>query len=129
MVEDLRWTTPHSFDTDFNPLIRAITRYHAFLDIQQSSSKFSLVPTLDIDLVLHTHLLSHYKYREDSTRLLGQVLKHEDKVEENELANAFEETAKAWNRHFGVPLTTCGCVSGEASHTPFFKLNPLNSRR
>jgi hypothetical protein len=83
----LRWTEPDYFETreDEIALQHAIARYHAFvleyvsfsltfacfdkvhsfLDLMSTTPGSFLVPTLDIDLVWHTHQLMTFKYETD----------------------------------------------------------------
>ncbi|KAH9832602.1 uncharacterized protein C8Q71DRAFT_860985 [Rhodofomes roseus] len=105
------WTAPGYFDTpgDGVVLIHAITRYHAFLDLMTGSPASFFVPTLDIDLVWHTHQLMAGRYSDDCKRYVGRYIDYDDKVEENRIANAFDITCQAWQQHFKVPYTHCGC--------------------
>ncbi|KAH7101531.1 hypothetical protein BKA62DRAFT_179183 [Auriculariales sp. MPI-PUGE-AT-0066] len=113
------WTEPGRFSTDPSVLLRAIARYHAFLDLTSSAPSPFFVPTLDIDIAWHTHQLKARNYREDTLSLLERQLDHNDKVEEGMLSNSFDLTAQAWQRRFGVPYSVCGCVapSSESSTT------------
>ncbi|TFY63748.1 hypothetical protein EVJ58_g3067 [Rhodofomes roseus] len=105
------WTAPGYFDTpgDEVVLIHAITRYHAFLDFMTGSPASFFVPTLDIDLVWHTHQMMAGRYSDDCKRYVGRYIDHDDKVEENRIANAFDITCQAWQQRLKVPYTHCGC--------------------
>ncbi|KZT63753.1 hypothetical protein DAEQUDRAFT_699761 [Daedalea quercina L-15889] len=107
----LSWTAPGHFDkpTDEIVLMHAITRYHAFLDLLTTSPAAFFVPTLDIDLVWHTHQLMAGQYADDCMEYVGRYIDHDDKVEENHLSNAFDLTCTAWSKRFKVPYTHCGC--------------------
>ena len=79
-----------------------------------SSSGILFVPTLDIDLVSHTHQLISEKYRSDCTKYVGRFIDQwviflflhvfskisddpsDDKVEGLELSSAFDITCEAW---------------------------------
>ena len=52
----------------------------------------TLVPTLDIDLIWHVHMLSPHDYREDCKEMLGRLLTHDDQKSDEELSGAFEAT-------------------------------------
>ncbi|KAK7037408.1 hypothetical protein VNI00_011158 [Paramarasmius palmivorus] len=75
-MNDLGWTNASSLnETDATIRLQsAVTRYHAFLDLIYSSPKSFFVPTLDIDLVWHTHQLIPSKYEEDCLRFLNRFL-------------------------------------------------------
>ncbi|KAH9930344.1 uncharacterized protein B0H18DRAFT_905631 [Fomitopsis serialis] len=78
------WTSPGYFDKPIDEvvLVHAITRYHAFLDMMTSSPASFFVPTLDIDLIWHTHQLMAGKYADDCMKYVGRYIDHDDKVEE-----------------------------------------------
>ncbi|KAK7035892.1 hypothetical protein R3P38DRAFT_3484110 [Favolaschia claudopus] len=110
-MHELEWTKPGFFDNaeDEIALQHAIARYHAFLDLMSSSPASFFVPTLDIDLVWHTHQLMAEDYANDTMRYVGRFVDHDDKVEESQLANAFDITCGAWKKRFGIQYTHCGC--------------------
>ncbi|GAA6022793.1 hypothetical protein JCM10207_000420 [Rhodosporidiobolus poonsookiae] len=107
-MHDLGWLEPGRFDEDDTILQRCVARYHAFLDLLSSTPSMFCVPTLDIDLAWHTHQLTE-RYATDMVFYTGRFIDHDDKVEENALATAFDVTARAWQSRFGVPYSTCGC--------------------
>ena len=92
---DLGWTRPGFFDTsdDERALQHALARYHAyatffcstsnllntrllysFLDLMSSSPVSFFVPTLDIDLVWHTHQLMPNKYKSDCEQYINRFV-------------------------------------------------------
>jgi len=58
-MDNFGWTKPGYFDDPKDEIVlqHAIARYHAFLDLMTTSQSTFFVPTLDIDLVWHTHQL------------------------------------------------------------------------
>ncbi|KAG6845592.1 hypothetical protein H0H87_007271 [Tephrocybe sp. NHM501043] len=68
-MQDLHWTSIGFFDAPEDKAIlkHAIARYHSFLDLMATSPTSFLVPTLDIDLVRHTHQMPGSKYDTHST--------------------------------------------------------------
>ncbi|KAJ2921920.1 hypothetical protein H1R20_g15175, partial [Candolleomyces eurysporus] len=110
-IAKLGWTRPGYTDSPrITPtLMNAVARYHAFLDLLSTGSESLLVPTLDIDLVWHTHQLMPEKYHNDCMNSLGRFIDHDDKVDIVSLSTAFDETYKAWTSRFGVSYTCCGC--------------------
>ncbi|KAG8919029.1 hypothetical protein FRC01_001517 [Tulasnella sp. 417] len=107
----ISWTDIGKFDSDSNELAlkRAIAGYHAFLDIMAQNPDAFLVPTLSIDLAWHTHQLLCVNYRETTLDLVGTIVDHDDSVEQETLAAAFDQTARLWSSRFSVPYSTCGC--------------------
>jgi Glycine-rich domain-containing protein-like len=95
-MRDLHWTEPNYFDKEEPAvaLLYAIARYHAlvnfehlgsvftvdtdvihsFLDLIASSPSTFCVPTLDIDLVWHTHQLIADKYGDDCIRFVKHFI-------------------------------------------------------
>ena len=71
---------------------RAVTRYAQFLELAKAHPNETLVPTLDVDLIWHVHMLSPLDYRDDCQSMLGKLLSHDDRMEDTQLATAFEET-------------------------------------
>ncbi|KAJ7684433.1 hypothetical protein DFH06DRAFT_1073106 [Mycena polygramma] len=110
-MHDLQWTKAGFFDNadDVISLHHAIARYHAFFDLIASSPASFFVPTLDIDLAWHTHQLMASKYSQDTIKLVGRFIDHDDKVEESHLASSFDSTCRAWKKRFGVQYAHCGC--------------------
>ncbi|KAA1466623.1 hypothetical protein DENSPDRAFT_46315 [Dentipellis sp. KUC8613] len=110
-MHELGWTEPNFFDIPEEEVVlsHATVRYHAFLDLMFSSPSSFFVPTLDIDLVWHTHQLLAANYQRDCIRYVGRYVDHDDKVEESHLADAFDLTCRAWNARFNVPYMHCGC--------------------
>ncbi|KIJ93443.1 hypothetical protein K443DRAFT_135047 [Laccaria amethystina LaAM-08-1] len=108
---DLGWTQPGFFDSaeDKVALQHAIARYHAFMDLMTTSPASFFVPTLDIDLVWHTHQLIPHKYGADCQRYVKRFIDHDDKIENLQLAAAFDITCNAWKERFNVKYTYCGC--------------------
>ncbi|KAG8821508.1 hypothetical protein FRC17_009795 [Serendipita sp. 399] len=115
----LGWTRPGRFDLvdESAPLVRAVARYHAFLDLMAVNPSLFLVPTLDIDLAWHTHQLKSPNYRVDTLRYLQRTPNHDDNVESTGLSKGYDTTAKAWKARFGVPYSVCGCVPDRDSQS------------
>lgn len=57
--------------------IRAINCYKMFLSLAYLHPKIPLVPTQEIDLVWHYHILHTRKYRQDCQMLFGRFIDHE----------------------------------------------------
>ncbi|EAU82563.2 hypothetical protein CC1G_12143 [Coprinopsis cinerea okayama7 len=108
---DLGWTGPGYFDApeDEIALQHALARYHAFMDLLASSPTSFFVPTLDIDLVWHTHQLRSADYAADCQRYISRFIDHDDKVDGFKLSSAFDITCRAWKDRFGIEYTYCGC--------------------
>lgn len=95
-------------------LSRATTRYSQFLKLIKANSGKMMVPTLDIDLVWHTHQLSPSHYYADTTKLTGRYLNHDDKVVQDQLDTRFAMTRDQYRIRFGKEYQVCGCWDCEA---------------
>ena len=90
-------------------LTHAVNKYHQFLFLikcdRHNSSRRRKVPTIAIDLAWHTHqLLSTSCYIQDTARITGSPLGHDDDVEgESEVAKLrddFHRTKTQWSEAF-----------------------------
>ncbi len=61
-----------------------------------SSPAGFFVPTLDIDLVWHTHQLMAQQYSRHCLEYVRRFADHDDKVAEDKLSDAFDTTCRAW---------------------------------
>jgi len=81
----------------------AVDRYFGFLELARENPRILLVPTLDIDLIWHAHMLSPGDYRSDCDVVLGKLLKHNDNVPAGELGSSFQHTQQLWEKKHGKP--------------------------
>ncbi|TCD60000.1 hypothetical protein EIP91_010927 [Steccherinum ochraceum] len=112
-MDDFGWTQPGYFDDPKDEVVlhRAISRYHGFLDLLSRFPSAFMVPTLDIDLVWHTHQLTGSTYLWHCIQYVGRYVDHDDKVDDSTLTESFDLTCLAWKQHFKIPYTYCGCPS------------------
>ncbi|KAH8194952.1 hypothetical protein TruAng_010893 [Truncatella angustata] len=98
---------------------RLVVKYQRFVQIMASNSNKVAVPTLDVDLAWHTHQLSPRSYLEFTFAKTGKFIDHDDKINEDKLASAFEWTSKTYQGLFGEVYSECTCwycESVRASH-------------
>eukprot|EP00408_Alexandrium_pacificum_P058569 CAMPEP_0171159398 /NCGR_PEP_ID=MMETSP0790-20130122/3019_1 /TAXON_ID=2925 /ORGANISM="Alexandrium catenella, Strain OF101" /LENGTH=760 /DNA_ID=CAMNT_0011623895 /DNA_START=94 /DNA_END=2377 /DNA_ORIENTATION=- len=94
---------PHYRDYKF--LHKAADRYIAnFLELKKRFPAKFWVPTYDIDACWHAHMLHPKDYAAETEKLAGQVLNHDDSVndrtEGSKLTSCWEETVETWRRAF-----------------------------
>ncbi|KAJ4294725.1 hypothetical protein N0V88_004959 [Collariella sp. IMI 366227] len=77
-------------------LTQAQARYIKFLQLLHAHSTLTFVPTLDIDLVWHTHQLSPIPYRNYCTTHVGRPINHDDTIKASSRSNALDDTKKHW---------------------------------
>ncbi|KAI1014633.1 hypothetical protein LB503_004108 [Fusarium chuoi] len=92
---------------------RAITRYQNFCKLLKIS-KTTVVPTLDIDLVWHTHQCTAKHYGQAMKVLTGKFVNHDDTIEKPQLGDGFGETRRLYRVYFGQEYRSCGCWDCQA---------------
>lgn len=95
-------------------LRRAIDRYDKFVRLFGLYPGKMLVPTLDIDLVWHTHQLYAGGYESAMRQRTGRFVDHDDKLGGNVLKGGMEETRELWWVNYGAGYEVCGCWDCEA---------------
>ncbi|KAJ3131282.1 hypothetical protein HK100_006554 [Physocladia obscura] len=89
-----------------NALAKAIFRYRRFIDLMKVKPTNFLVPTLDVDLIWHTHQLFPENYKNFGLREIGRVINHDDNVAAEILSESFETTANLWKATFQEKYST-----------------------
>ncbi|KAI8065460.1 hypothetical protein BC940DRAFT_82825 [Gongronella butleri] len=100
-VSRLNWKDAESFR-------RAIRGYHDFLHLIKTNPRKTMVPTLEIDCVWHTHMLKVGSYRQFCLRHLGRVINHDDSIPSTAIDTHVRATLDAWKKnslHYEVDLT------------------------
>ncbi|EAW09083.1 uncharacterized protein ACLA_078310 [Aspergillus clavatus NRRL 1] len=95
-------------------LRRAIDRYDHFLLLFRLCPGTVLVPTLDIDLVWHTHQCSAAVYEAGMDVRAGRFINHEDTIQPAVLRTQSDETDVLFRRYFGLQYHVCLCWECEA---------------
>jgi uncharacterized protein DUF1399 len=95
-------------------LRRGIARYDKFLQLLRACPNTMLVPTLDIDLVWHTHQCTGDTYSKDMEHLVGRFINHDDTIAKGRLGDGFALSRKLFRVHFGAEYQVCGCWDCEA---------------
>ena len=93
---------PRFGDDDF--LEQGVEHYSKFLQLKNDSS-LPLVPTYQIDLMWHTHMLVNTeKYNHDCIRLHGSTFHHDDSLNDrtkgSKLDLAFQATIQLWKKAY-----------------------------
>jgi hypothetical protein len=84
-------------------LERATHRYLAFLKLAPTVDG-PIVPTLDIDIIWHSHMLSPIDYFPECKTLAGRVLDHNDEMPNDQLSTAFNRTKSTWEKQYHTPM-------------------------
>eukprot|EP00178_Gracilaria_changii_P018986 TRINITY_DN551_c0_g1_i2.p1 TRINITY_DN551_c0_g1~~TRINITY_DN551_c0_g1_i2.p1 ORF type:complete len:255 (+),score=29.47 TRINITY_DN551_c0_g1_i2:341-1105(+) len=90
----------------------AVHRYRNFLRLQQLRPDEVWVPTYDIDVCWHAHMLHLRWYNTKTVKLRGSVLKHDDSLNDrttgSELNQRWNATASTWAHTFSSPIHIAG---------------------
>lgn len=90
-------------------MARLVEKHRRFFKIMADHPRKVAVPTLDVDLAWHTHQLSPKAYFDYSNKVCGRFVDHDDKIEEDKLATAFEWTSKVYQEQYGEIYSECTC--------------------
>lgn len=91
-------------------LSRGRSRYRDFFVLLGAYPANTMVPTIDIDLVWHTHQLNPPAYRAFSLEVAGgRFVNHIDTISNATRGNAFGVIRDLWQRHFGEEYSRCFC--------------------
>jgi len=102
---------PHYRDQCF--LEAAVERYlDKFLELKRRRPQEFWVPTYDIDIIWHAHMLNPVPYFLETNSLCGLFLPHDDSVNDrsagSDLLTRWEATQKAWQECFADGGPTVG---------------------
>jgi hypothetical protein len=92
---------------DFTPAqaTRAIWQYGLFLFLAKQYPSMRLVPTEEIDAVLHAHIATDRQYQDDCQTLLGGCVHHSaglgTRGDRKEWLEAFDRTKQLFEKTFG----------------------------
>lgn len=100
---------------------RAVDRYDKFLKLFVLYPGKTLVPTLDIDLVWHTHQCSAALYEETMRARTGRYINHDDKIGKEKLGHGADETSHLFRTRFGQEYSVCLCWDCEMLTTALEK--------
>lgn len=103
------------YDTSIIP--RAIIRYDNFFRLMRDWPGM-VIPTLDIDLVWHTHLLNFPSYSEYSKVVAGQIIGHHDKIDEEKLDKLWDKSCELYKTKYGEQLSLCSCPYCSIDRSP-----------
>ncbi|KAK2612774.1 hypothetical protein QQS21_001226 [Conoideocrella luteorostrata] len=95
-------------------LRRGINRYDKFLALLRMYPRQTIVPTLDIDLVWHTHQCAPAAYVKGTKAIVGRFINHDDTIVKERLSGGFDVSRTYFRVHFGTEYRVCGCWDCEA---------------
>lgn len=90
-------------------LARAVERYRGFFALFKAYPGRMLVPTLDVDLVWHSGMLTAAMYRVWCGVEAGRFVDHDDKLGGEVLGVGFGFTGEVFQQRFGTAWVRCCC--------------------
>ena len=103
------FNTKAIYKIDWQPpfgIARGIRQYRKFMKLIMSHPTQVMVPTLEIDLAWHTHMLHPFTYRTFTLKYTGQYVNHDDNIVPEQLSKFVKDTDKAWREANGHNLIT-----------------------
>ncbi|KAF1803770.1 hypothetical protein FB192DRAFT_1369666 [Mucor lusitanicus] len=88
-TQTINWDAPQG-------IIKGIRQYSSFLQLLKTNPKLTAVPTFEIDLAWHTHMLFPNNYRKFTAKFVGKFLNHDDTIPETRLNQYIKDTDSAW---------------------------------
>ncbi|KAI8295103.1 Glycine-rich domain-containing protein 1 [Colletotrichum sp. SAR 10_98] len=95
-------------------LAQSVERYRNFFHLIGAHPGTVMVPTLDIDLVWHTHQLAPLRYRAYSKKMAGRLIDHDDEISADRLQELSTDMQGLWREEFGTEYHACLCWTCEA---------------
>ncbi|OQR99145.1 hypothetical protein ACHHYP_07250 [Achlya hypogyna] len=84
----------------------SIVRYERFMKLMEDRRDHVCVPTVDIDLVWHTHQTHHEAYRRYCQAVRGYLIDHDDTVSSSSLRDGYAYTFQLWHTYFDEPYSS-----------------------
>ncbi|KAL9555734.1 hypothetical protein MBANPS3_002231 [Mucor bainieri] len=88
-TQTINWDAPQG-------IIKGIRQYSNFLRLLKTNPQLTAVPTFEIDLAWHTHMLFPTNYRKFTVKFAGKFLNHDDTIPESRLDQYIKDTDAAW---------------------------------
>jgi hypothetical protein len=110
-------------DIDF--LNEGVENYYKFLTLKPKAKHMVLVPTYQIDLMWHTHILSSLcLYNKDCTAMIGSTFHHDDslndRTEGGVLDTSYRMTKERWREEYGADYVVEGGMYRGEPPTSYF---------
>jgi hypothetical protein len=113
-------------DIDF--LNEGVENYHKFLTLKPKAKQMILVPTYQVDLMWHTHILSSTSlYNKDCTAMIGSTFHHDDSLNDQSeggvLDTSYCMTKELWRKEYGEAYAVEGGMYRGEPPSPYFDRN------
>ena len=116
------WQVSGDRYSDINFLKQGVEEYYKFLNLRNYAPDQIIVPTLQIDLMWHTHILSSLTaYQKDCISIMKTEFNHDDSIEDKSLEEYFKTTKYLWNKHYEEDYYVEGGMSRGEPPKEFYK--------
>lgn len=92
-----------------------LDNYAKYMELHKKYPDEFLVPTLNIDIIWHAHMLDCNMYRDDSHKILGKVLDHNDDAKEEDLNVGFDKMLHYWKKEYEESLIEESLITNNTS--------------
>ena len=89
-----------------NTIKESISRYEKFIKLISENKEQSFVPTIDIDIVWHSHQLDTERYKNYCININGYLINHDDTIESDTLDESYRITYDMWKIKYGEKYST-----------------------
>ncbi|KAI8077762.1 uncharacterized protein BX664DRAFT_43335 [Halteromyces radiatus] len=89
-IMSIHWQRPISY-------IAAVRRYHDHLALIKKHPNVKAIPTLEIDVAFHTHMMHSRTYRNFTLTQLEKVINHDDDIPESSIKEHLREWQTVWS--------------------------------
>lgn len=96
----------YEYWTNKQVIKESINRYFKFMKLIAQNKSRIFVPTMDIDLVWHTHLTNPRKYKDYCIKIAGQIINHDDTISSTDLKSGYAKTYIEWRKKYNKPYST-----------------------
>jgi Glycine-rich domain-containing protein-like len=134
--KDFLYQVSGSCFQDVSFLKDGVNKYYQFLSLKSSTTtakSLPLVPTFQIDLIWHTHILvSQEMYHKECLLIRGERFHHDDSMDDRTpgaiLDRAFQYTAQMWKEKYGEDYVVPGAMYRGESPASYYDGNwqPMN---
>ena len=110
-MSNLLWLRSPALESTLN---KALMRYERFMQLFKMYPGTMMVPTLDIDLIWHTHQCSPKSYQAFCEKEAGRSINHDDNLGKPTLKDGFKQTCLFYEAQFKDEYNACLCWECEA---------------
>jgi hypothetical protein len=110
---------------DISFLNEGVENYYRFLTLKAKAKQMVLVPTYQVDMMWHTHILSSLSlYNKDCTAIIGSTFHHDDSLNDRSeggvLDTSYRTTKELWRKEYGEDYVVQGGMYRGEPPSPYF---------